>query len=191
MTNNSSQFFRLGHFWAIIFFQFITFFQRIHYKKIVMCVMYPKISFGSGFKFFQSSGQVWVSQKASVRVGFSGATNLQFFRKKMKKNVSAYPFYLATGDKVFITCIHVFLCTLSVPINEIMIRYLKNKPPGKQTFLDRMLIDNHRIFQGINLTYHPFIIFATWGAHTHSIGGYFFGLTLAGKDVIRQALPNG
>ena len=63
-----------------------------------------------------------------------------------------------------------------------MIRYLKNKPPGKQTFLDRMLIDNHRLFQAINLTYHPFVIFATWGAHTHSIGGYFFGLTLAGND---------
>ena len=70
-----------------------------------------------------------------------------------------------------------------------MIRYLKNKPPGKQTFLDRMLIDNHRLFQAINLTYHPFVIFATWGAHTHSIGGYFFAMTLAGIALIIE-LPS-
>ena len=112
--------------------------------------------------------------------------SFKFLQKQQIKqtNIPAYPFYLATGDKIFITCTHVFLCTLSVPINEIMIRYLKNKPPGKQTFLDRMLIDNHRLFQAINLTYHPFVIFATWGAHTHSIGGYFFAMTLAGIALI-------
>ena len=47
---------------------------------------------------------------------------------------------------------------------QIYSRYLLNKSPGRQTFLDRLLIDNHRIFQILNLVCHSTIILGTWGA---------------------------
>ena len=71
---------------------------------------------------------------------------------------------IPTSAKVFTTTVHTLLGTISIPINEIMIRYLQNKSPGRQTFLDRLLIDNHRIFQILNLVCHSTIILGTWGA---------------------------
>ena len=60
---------------------------------------------------------------------------------------------------------------VSIPINEIMIRYLKNKPPGMQNFLDRILIDTHRSYQILSFLIHIIFSLALCFAPFHQILG--------------------
>ena len=73
--------------------------------------------------------------------------------------------------EIIIIVISELLGLASIPINEIMIRYLKNKPPGMQTFLDSILIDTHRSYQLVSLILHTTYSVALCLAPFHKILG--------------------
>ena len=73
--------------------------------------------------------------------------------------------------EIIIIVISELLGLASIPINEIMIRYLKNKPPGMQTFLDRILVDTHRSYQILSFVLHVIFSLALCLAPFHQILG--------------------
>ena len=76
-------------------------------------------------------------------------------------------------EETIIVIISEILCLVSIPFNEIMIRYLKNKPPGMQTFLDVILIDTHRTFQILSFLLHTTYCIALCLAPFHKIIGEY------------------
>lgn len=76
-----------------------------------------------------------------------------------------------TNEEKIIVIMSEFFSLASIPLNEIMIRYLKNKPPGMQTFLDSILIDTHRSYQLVSLILHTTYSVALCLAPFHKILG--------------------
>ena len=80
-----------------------------------------------------------------------------------------------TNEEKIIVIMSEFFSLASIPLNEIMIRYLKNKPPGMQTFLDSILIDIHRTFQILSFLHHTTYSMALYLAPFHKIlGDYLY-----------------
>ena len=82
-----------------------------------------------------------------------------------------------TNEEKIIVIMSEFFSLASIPLNEIMIRYLKNKPPGMQTFLDSILIDTHRTFQLVSLLLHTTYSVALCLAPFHKIIGNLTGFS--------------
>ena len=76
-----------------------------------------------------------------------------------------------TNEEKIIVIMSEFFSLASIPLNEIMIRYLKNKPPGMQTFLDRILVDTHRSYQILSFVLHVIFSLALCLAPFHQILG--------------------
>ena len=80
-----------------------------------------------------------------------------------------------SNEEKIVVIISEFFSLASIPFNEIMIRYLKNKPPGMQTFLDIILIDIHRTSQILSFLHHTTYSMALCLAPFHKIlGDYLY-----------------
>ena len=67
---------------------------------------------------------------------------------------------------------------IAIPLCEILISYLKNKPTGMQTFLDLLLIDLYRYYQLYVLLNFVSVLIAPIPVPLAIIFGMIFDLTL-------------
>ena len=67
---------------------------------------------------------------------------------------------------------------IAIPLCEILISYLKNKPTGMQTFLDLLLIDLYRYYQLYVLLNFVSVLIAPIPVPLAIVFGMIFDLTL-------------
>ena len=80
------------------------------------------------------------------------------------------------GRVIFVAANSVTL--LAIPLSEILISYLKNKPTGMQTFLDLLLIDLYRYYQLYLLLNFVCVLMAPISIPLAIIFGMMFDLAL-------------